>query len=157
MVYSWLLGPLGLKPGLVLDSTDHSLQTRCHQQILLKALSRNKTSFKKRQRQNELFWGQTDPNPKLFQENHKRIKEKKHPGWYQRPASLMLYVCIDFWNIYGPKDMFEKKVRRWKRQTFPVGAVGDVRGVDALGRLLVGRFLGARRAFQLTLRGFQGF
>lgn len=31
-----------------------------------------------------------------------------------------------------------------KTQTFPVCAVGDLQGVDALGVLLVGRFLGDR-------------
>lgn len=42
-------------------------------------------------------------------------------------------------------------------QTFPVSAVGDRRGVDALGDLLVGCFLGDHRGFELSLRSVQGF
>lgn len=44
-----------------------------------------------------------------------------------------------------------------KTQTFPFCAVGDLQGVDALGDLLVGGFLGDHWAFELTLRSVQGF
>lgn len=42
-------------------------------------------------------------------------------------------------------------------QTFPVCAVGDLQGVDALSDLLVGGFLGDHWAFELTLWSVQGF
>lgn len=43
------------------------------------------------------------------------------------------------------------------QQTFAVDAVGDPRAVDTLDNVLIGGFLGDRRAFELTLRSVSGF
>lgn len=91
----------------------------------------------------------THPVPKVITAQLKCQKQKK------TERELVLILNSSFTKNNNKERVLDDASQ--KRQTFPVGAVGDLRGVDALGGLLVGGFLGDRWAFELALRGVQGF